>query len=175
MLIHCSLLTVHSYSSSSYHYDYLHFFTHQIGSRNVTEKSGRNEIVVFWPISRFRNFQESRTRVQSRLGLVHNERRIARRFRFTHRPVPRYFSIQKVLRPDRVQVQVEQESGQVCVRSTCLSVRRELRVSCSSSIAFFPPSLIIPETFVDICQRYSETVETRSEQSATSIVDERTN
>lgn len=61
-------------------------------------------------------------RARSRLGLVHNERRVARRFRFTHRPVPRYFSIQKVLRPDRVQVQVEQESGQVCVGTVDLAI-----------------------------------------------------
>ena len=88
-------------------------------------------------LGRFRNFQKSRTRVvRSRLGLVYNEHRIAKRFRFTHRPVPRYFSIQKVLRPDRVQVQVEQESGQVCVRSTCLSVSREF---CLSSWSWIDP------------------------------------
>lgn len=42
-----------------------------------------------------------------------------------HRPVP-YFSIQKVRKPDQVQVQVEQESGQVCVRRRPAQLRTAL-------------------------------------------------
>lgn len=91
-------------------------------------------------------------RARSRLGLVHNERRVARRFRFTHRPVPRYFSIQKVLRPDRVQVQVEQESGQVCVGTVDLAIGQAptVRFLLIANRPFFYPFVTIRKVFIDI-------------------------
>lgn len=91
-------------------------------------------------------------RARSRLGLVHNERRVARRFRFTHRPVPRYFSIQKVLRPDRVQVQVEQESGQVCVGTVDLAIgqARTVRFLLIANRPFFYRFITIRKVSIDI-------------------------